>query len=247
MDFGLDGKVAIVTGGAAGIGAAIATALAREGCDVAIVDRVPADAEERRAIDALGRRMLEIQADVRDRSRAQDAIATVVHEFGRLDILVCNAGITADATIAKMTEAQWDDVLDVNLKGCFNYIQAATPTFMKQRSGKVVAVASINGLRGKFGQANYAASKAGVVALCKTAARELGKYDVNVNVVAPGLVTTPMTRSLPPEVIDRATRESVLGRVAVVDDCAGVVVFLCSDRARHMTGEVIRVDGGQSM
>jgi 3-oxoacyl-[acyl-carrier protein] reductase len=245
MDLGLDGKVAIVTGGAAGIGAAIAAVLAREGCDVAIVDREPPAPEHLQVITALGHRALVVRADVRDRTQAEHAVATVVHELGRLDILVCNAGVTADATIRKMSDAQWDDVLDVNLKGCFNYIRAAAETFMEQRGGKIVALASINGLRGKFGQANYAASKAGVIALGKTAARELGKFNVNVNVVAPGLVATQMTRSLPREVLDTATAETVLGRVATPGDCAEIVAFLCSDRARHVTGQVIQVDGGQ--
>jgi len=241
----LEGKVAIITGGATGIGAAIAAALAREGCDVAIVDREPPAAERLQAIRALGRQALVVQGDVRDRTQAESAVATVVREFGRFDILVCNAGITADATIRKMGEAQWDEVLDVNLTGCFNYIHAAAGCFMDQKSGKIVAIASINGLRGKFGQANYAASKAGVIALSKTAAREFGKFNVNVNVVAPGMVMTPMTQSLPLDVIEKAIGETVLGRLATPEDCAEVVVFLCSDRARHVTGQVIQVDGGQ--
>jgi 3-oxoacyl-[acyl-carrier protein] reductase len=144
-----------------------------------------------------------------------------------------------------MTERQWDDVIDVNLKGCFNYTRAVAPVFREQGSGRIVNLSSINGLRGKFGQANYAASKAGVVALGKTAARELGRFNVNVNTVAPGMVMTELTRTLPAEIIARAQGETVLGRLADPEDVADTVVFLCSERARHITGEVIQVDGGQ--
>ena len=245
MNLGLEGKVAIVTGGAAGIGAAIATALAREGCDVAIVDRETDAPGPLRAIEQLGRRVLALVADVRDRAGAEEAVQSVVRDLGRLDILVCNAGITSDATLWKMSEQQWDDVIDVNLKGCFNYIRAAARTFMEQKGGKIVNIASINGMRGKFGQANYAASKGGIVSMSKTAARELGKFNVNVNVVAPGMVMTEMARALPAELIEKAVDETALGRLATPEDCADMVVFLCSERARHITGEVIQVDGGQ--
>jgi 3-oxoacyl-[acyl-carrier protein] reductase len=168
-----------------------------------------------------------------------------VHALGRLDILVCNAGITRDAVVWKMSEEAWDQVLDVNLKGCFTFCRAAAPVFRAQRSGRIVTISSINGLRGKVGQANYAASKAGMVALTKTLARELGPSGVTVNCVAPGLVATEMMASLPTEVLDRALKESALGRIAQPEDVAQVVAFLCSDRARHVTGEVIKVDGGQ--
>ncbi|OGF13308.1 MAG: beta-ketoacyl-ACP reductase [Candidatus Eisenbacteria bacterium RBG_16_71_46] len=245
MNLGLEGRVAIVTGGAAGIGAAIAVALAREGCDVAIVDREVGAAAPVAAIVALGRKARAIQADVRDHAGAERAVETVVAELGRLDILVCNAGITSDAVVWKMSEEQWDTVIDVNLKGYFNYNRAAARRFMEQKGGKIVNIASINGLRGKFGQANYAASKGGVVSMSKTLARELGKFNVNVNVVAPGMVQTEMVRSLPPEVLEKAVDETAVGRLATPEDCADVVVFLCSDRARHITGEVIQVDGGQ--
>jgi 3-oxoacyl-[acyl-carrier protein] reductase len=244
MDLGLTGRAALVTGGAAGIGAAVAVALSLEGCDVAIVDRAPATVTTE-AVRRAGRRALAIEADVRDHAAAEMAVARVMAEFGRLDILVCNAGITADASLANMTELQWDEVIDVNLKGCFNYTHAAARIFRDQKSGRIVNLSSINGLRGKFGQANYAASKAGVVALGKTAARELGRFNVNVNTVAPGMVMTELTRSLPPEILARAQNETALGRLADSQDIADTVVFLCSDRARHITGEVIQVDGGQ--
>jgi 3-oxoacyl-[acyl-carrier protein] reductase len=144
-----------------------------------------------------------------------------------------------------MTEEAWDDVLAVNLKGCFAFCRAVAPVFREQRHGKIVTIASINGMRGKFGQANYAASKAGVIALTKTLARELGARHVNVNCVAPGLVRTEMTSALPDEAVDRAIAESALGRAAEPEDVARVVAFLCSEAARHVTGEVIKVDGGQ--
>lgn len=249
MDLGLGGKAALVTGGRRGIGAAIARALAREGCDVAIVDRVlDADAAGVvRDIEAAGRRGTAREADVRDFLAAERVTADVAAALGRFDVLVCAAGITADAISWKMTESQWDDVLDVNLKGCFAYCRAAAPRFRAQRSGKIVTIASINGLRGKAGQANYAASKAGMVALTKTLARELGPSGVNVNAVAPGMVRTALTAELPPEALVRATGETALGRLADVEDCADAVAFLCSDRARHVTGTVLQVDGGQYM
>ena len=246
VDPGLAGCSALVTGGASGIGAAVAEALAREGCDVAIVDRAAAT-ETLEAVKRAGRRAIAIAADVRDSDAAERAVTRVVEEFGRLDILVCNAGITADAALANMTEQQWNDVIDVNLKGCFNYTRAAARVFRGQNRGRIVNLSSINGMRGKFGQANYAASKAGVVALGKTAARELGRFNVNVNTVAPGMVRTALTRALPPETLERARSETVLGRLAEPEDVANAVVFLCSDRARHITGEVIQVDGGQYM
>ena len=246
MDTGLAGCAALVTGGAAGIGAAVAVALAREGCDVAIVDRAAAAATVE-AVRREGRRAIAIEADVRDAEAADRAVARVMEEFGRLDVLVCNAGITADAALANMTEQQWNDVIDVNLKGCFHYTRAAARVFRGQQRGRIVNVSSINGLRGKFGQANYAASKAGVVALAKTAARELGRFNVNVNTVAPGMVRTELTRSLPAETLERAQGETALGRLAEPEDIANAVVFLCSEQARHITGEVIQVDGGQYM
>jgi len=249
MDLGLADRAALVTGAGRGIGAAIAKALAHEGCDVALVDRVVDDAarDVAKAVESAGRRSLAIAADVRDFAAAEAAVARTVETFGRLDILVGNAGIAADAMSWKMSEQQWDDVLDVNLKGCFAYARAAAPVLRERRGGRIVFIASINGLRGKAGQANYAASKAGVVALGKTLARELGRAGVTVNVVAPGMVRTPLTEALPVEVLQRAVDEAALGRIATPEDIADAVVFLCSDRARHVTGAVIRVDGGQNI
>jgi 3-oxoacyl-[acyl-carrier protein] reductase len=247
MDPEFAGRVALVTGAGRGIGAAIALELARGGCDVALVDLgAYAGAEATAAtIRGLGRRALALRADVTDLAAAETAVAATVHALGGLDFLVCNAGVTRDAVVWKMSEEAWDQVLDVNLKGCFSFCRAAAPVFRAQRHGRIVTIASINGLRGKFGQANYAASKGGIVALTKTLARELGPSGVNVNCVAPGMVATEMTVGLPTEVVDKALMESALGRIAQPEDVAHVVGFLCSTKSRHVTGETIKVDGGQ--
>ena len=249
MDLGLTGKVALVTGAGRGIGACIATTLAREGCSVAIVDLATrSEAHDvARQVTESGSRALVLEADVSSVSDAERIVRSVISELGGLDILVCNAGITRDAVVWKMSEQAWDDVLAVNLKGLFSYGRAVASVFRERRSGRIVNVASINGLRGKFGQANYAAAKAGGIGLTKTLARELGKYGVTVNAVAPGMVLTDMAASVPEELIDQALGETVVGRLATPEDVAGVVAFLCSDMARHITGEVIRVDGGQAM
>ena len=247
MDLGLSGRAAIVTGGASGIGAAVALELAREGCDVAIVDRSPrgAGAPALSAIEALGRRSRYLEADVRDAARAERGVAEVLAVFGRLDILVYAAGVTSDAVSWKMTPDQWDEVIGVNLTGCFHWSRFVAPALRERGWGRIVTIASINGLRGKFGQGNYAASKGGLIALSKTLARELGRHGVTVNVVAPGMVRTPMTASLRADAIEAATAETLVGRLGEPEDCAAAVAFLCSERARHLTGQVVKVDGGQ--
>lgn len=247
MSHELAGQAALVTGAGRGIGAAIAREFARAGCDVALVEFGAFD-EAQSLADELrrsGRRAVAIRADVSDVGAAERAVAAAVEAFGRLDHLVCNAGITRDAMIWKMTEEAWDQVIDVNLKGCFAYCRAVAGLFRAQQHGRIVNIASINGLRGKAGQANYAASKAGIMALTRTLARELGPKGVNVNCVAPGMVRTEMAAKLPPAVLEKAIAETALGRIAEPEDVARVVVFLCSEAARHITGEVIRVDGGQ--
>ena len=240
----LDGLVALVTGGAAGIGRAIVLELARQGASVAIVDQRDAGGVVRE-VEGLGRAALALQADVAAPEQAARAVTAALERFGRLDILVNNAGINQDSVVWKMTEQQWDAVLDVNLKGSFNFIHAAAPHFKDRGAGKIVNITSINGLRGKFGQANYAAAKAGLVGLTKSVARELGKFNVNVNAVAPGLIETDMTRALPAEARDKSLAEILLGRIGQPEDVARAVVFLCSEEARHITGAVLHVDGGQ--
>ncbi len=247
MELNLNGKVAIVTGGSLGIGKAIALDLAANCADVAINYRRHADEANAVVadIERLGQRGLAVQADVGSFDDAQRMVQTVREKFGRLDILVNNAGINRDGVIWKMTESQWDEVLLTNLKGYFNYIRAAAPIYKDQGSGKIVNITSINGLRGKFGQSNYSAAKAGIIGLTKSVARELGKFSVNVNAVAPGLIETDMMRDAPQDVKDKALAEIVLGRLGAPEEVAHVVTFLCSDAARHLTGEVIKVDGGQ--
>jgi 3-oxoacyl-[acyl-carrier protein] reductase len=247
MSLALEGKRAIVTGGSLGIGAAIARELARQGANVALNYRRH-DAEAKQVvaeIEALGRKGLAIQADVASFADAQRMVAQVAEAFGGLDILVNNAGINRDSVIWKMTESQWDEVLDTNLKGYFNYIRAVVEIFRAQNSGKIVNITSINGLRGKFGQTNYSAAKAGIIGLTKALARELGRSNVNVNAVAPGLIETDMMKDAPPKVIEAALAEIVLGRLGKPEEVAAVVAFLCSEAARHITGHVIQVDGGQ--
>jgi 3-oxoacyl-[acyl-carrier protein] reductase len=243
----LDGKVAIVTGASRGIGSAIALDLAKNGANVAINYR-KSDAEAKALCDEiaqLGRRGLAIRADVASFKDALAMVDAVVKELGRVDILVNNAGVNRDAVIWKMTEEQWDEALAINLKGYFNYIRAVAPYLKEQGSGKIVNVTSINGLRGKFGQANYTAAKAGIIGLTKTVARELAKFNVNCNAVAPGLIETDMVKQAPDEVRQKALAEIVLGRLGTPEEVAWVITFLCTEKARHITGEVIKVDGGQ--
>lgn len=243
----LEGKNAIVTGASLGIGAAIAVTLAKEGANVAINYRKhDTEANEIvKEIQAAGRGGLAVKADVTSITDAENMVKKVVEEFGSLHILVCNAGINRDSVIWKMTEQQWDEVIATNLKGYFNYNRAAAAFFKDQRYGKIVNITSINGLRGKFGQSNYSASKGGIIALTKSVAKELGKFNVNVNAVAPGMVETDMAKNIPKEWLQKAVDETVLGRIAKPEDVAHVVAFLCTDKARHITGEVIKVDGGQ--
>lgn len=193
----------------------------------------------------MGHKGLVVQADISNFSDAGKMVDDTIKEFGGLDILVNNAGINWDGVIWKMTEEQWDSVIEINLKGYFNYVRAVAPIFREQKSGKIVNVTSINGLRGKFGQANYSASKAGIIGLTKTVAKELGKYGINVNAVAPGLIETDMMKQATEEVRKMAIDEIVLKRIGMPEEVADVVAFLCSEMARHVTGEVIKVDGGQ--
>jgi 3-oxoacyl-[acyl-carrier protein] reductase len=243
----LENQVAIVTGGTRGIGRAIVLDLAANGANVALNYRKSVDlaAELAETIQGMGRRAMVVQADVSSFDDAQAMVRKVLDEFGRLDILVNNAGMNWDGVVWKMTEEQWDRVIDVDLKGTFNYTRAVTPIFREQGSGKIVNVTSINGLRGKFGQSNYSAAKAGVIGFTKACARELGRYSVNVNAIAPGLIETEMVREAPEKVRDMALAEIVLGRLGLPAEVAYVVTFLCTEKARHITGQVIQVDGGQ--
>ncbi|UCH83160.1 MAG: 3-oxoacyl-ACP reductase FabG [Candidatus Latescibacterota bacterium] len=243
----LENKNAILTGGSVGIGCAIAPALAQAGANVALNYRKHADEANAVVadIEKMGRKGLAVKADVSSFEDAQNMAKTVVDEFGSVDILVCNAGVNRDGVIWKMTEQQWDEVLDINLKGYFNYMRAVAPYFREQKYGRIINITSINGMRGKFGQSNYAASKAGIIGLTKTVARELGSSKVTVNAIAPGMIMTEMARKLDQKWLDIATAETVLGKLGDPEDVAHLVVFLSSDLAGHITGQVISVDGGQ--
>ncbi len=247
MNLELEGRGAIVTGGSLGIGRAVALGLAAEGANVAVNYRKHADEANAvvEEIRSMGRKGLAVQADVSSHADAEAMVAKAREEFGGLHMMVCNAGITWDGPIWKMSEQQWDAVITVNLKGYFNYNKAAAIVFKDQKYGKIVNISSINGMRGKFAQANYAASKGGEIAMSKSLAKELGKFNVNVNVVAPGMVLTDMMDKIPPEFKNAALAETVVGRFATPEDVSDLVSFLCSDRSRHITGEVIKIDGGQ--
>jgi 3-oxoacyl-[acyl-carrier protein] reductase len=231
--FDLSGRGAIVTGGARGIGRTIAEVLHELGAKVFVFDLEPG--EPLPGVDFL-------RVDVSDTASVTGAIDSLPEN---VTLLVNNAGITRDKSLAKMSDDEWDSVLRVNLKGAFNTIRALAPRLRAAGHGRIVNVTSINGLRGKFGQANYASAKAGLIGLTKSAARELGPKGVTVNAVAPGMVLTEMALALPAEFRDKALTEAVLGHLAEPRDIANAVAFLLSDAARCITGEVVRVDSGQ--
>ncbi len=243
----LEGKVALITGGSVGIGTAISLDLAQNGADVALTYR--RHEEEANSvvekIKEMGRRAKAYKVDVSEFESAQNLVKEALEEFGRLDILINNAGMNWDGVVWKMTEEQWDAVINVDLKGTFNFIRAVSPIFKEQQSGKIVNITSINAMRGRFGQSNYTAAKAGTIALAKTVAKELGKFRVNVNAVAPGLIETEMIKTMPEDFIQRSKAETVFDDLGKPEDIAYLVTFLCSEKARHITGEVIKVDGGQ--
>ncbi|HHW44980.1 3-oxoacyl-[acyl-carrier-protein] reductase [Desulfofundulus thermobenzoicus] len=245
----LDGRTAIVTGASRGIGRSIALALAREGADVVVnyAGRAKEAAEVVTAIREMGRRAVACQADVSDPAGAAGLVEMALQEFGRLDILVNNAGITRDNLVMRLNDEDWDRVLAINLKGAFNTIRAASRPMIKARRGRIINISSVVGLTGNAGQANYAASKAGLIALTKSVARELGSRNITVNAVAPGFIVTDMTGALP-----EATREQMLARVALgrfgrPEEVAAAVVFLASEAAGYITGQTIVVDGGMVM
>lgn len=245
----LEGKSAIVTGGSLGIGAAVSMELAREGANVCLTYRKHEKEAQEYAeeIRKLGRKALAVKCDIAVFAEAEQVVKQALEAFGRIDILVNNAGMNWDAVSWKMTEEQWDRVIEVNLKGYFNFTRQVAPLFKEQKYGKIINVTSINGLRGKFGQSNYSASKAGIIGFTKAVAKELGSFGVNVNAVAPGLIETPMLKESEArdKIVDMAMAEIALKRVGQPEDLANVIAFLASDKARHITGEVIKVDGGQ--
>lgn len=245
----LTGKVAIVTGAARGIGRAVALRFAEEGADVAFIVQ---KADERATLLEKEILAFKVQtkayvADVSDFSVVKQIVDQVKADFGRIDVLVNNAGITKDGLILRMTESQWDDVINVNLKSAFNFVHAVAPVMLSQRAGSIINMSSVVGVHGNAGQANYSASKAGMIALTKSVAQEFGARGVRANAIAPGFIETDMTAKLPESVREEWCRTIPLRRGGTTADVASVALFLASDMAAYVTGQVIQVDGGMAM
>lgn len=245
----LDGKTALVTGASRGIGRAIALRLAAEGANIAInyAGNTAKAEETKAAIEAAGGKAALFQADVSDSAQVEQMVASVLETFGSLDILVNNAGITRDGLLMRMKEEDFDAVLDTNLKGIFHVAKAVTKIMMKQRSGRIVNMASVVGIIGNAGQTNYAAAKAGVIGFTKSAARELAARGITVNAVAPGFIATDMTAAMPEKAKEATLAAIPLRRMGTPEDVANAVLFLVSDQAAYITGQVVKVDGGMVM
>ncbi|MCI0527439.1 MAG: 3-oxoacyl-[acyl-carrier-protein] reductase [Nitrospira sp.] len=244
----LKGKVSFITGAAQGIGKAIAQFLAEAGADVVVADLDISKAQETaKEISEQGAKTLALKINVASLPEVQEAVDSVMTQWGRLDILVNNAGITRDGLLLRMKEEDWNLVMDVNLKGTFNCTKAVLPLMTKKRNGKIVNIASIVGVMGNAGQANYAASKAAVIGFTKAVAREYASRGINVNAVAPGFIETAMTQALSQEVRDNLYKQIPLGRLGTPQDVAHAVRFLVSEEAAYITGQVIHVNGGMLM
>jgi len=244
-----EGRVAVVTGASRGIGRAIAEVLAQRGADVVCGDRLGDKAEKTASeiAEATGQRTSGCLVDVADYQSTQDFIACALSEFGKVDFLINNAGITRDNLLLRIDEADWDDVINVNLKGAYNCCKAVVRSMMKQRFGRIVNITSVVGLSGNAGQANYASSKAGMIGLTKSLARELGSRNITVNAVAPGYITTALTDVLSDDYKKAAIESTPLGRFGTPEDIANAVAFLVSEDAAFITGQVLSVDGGMVM
>lgn len=249
MGLTLENKTALVTGGSRGIGRSIALKLAEYGADVAITYASSADAagEVKKEIEGLGRKAKALQADAVNFDKAEGVINEIVEDWGKLDILVNNAGITKDNLILRMSEEQWDAVINTNLKSVFNYSKAAARPMMRNRGGSIINISSVVGLAGNAGQSNYAASKAGIIGFTKSYAKELASRNIRANVVAPGYILTEMTEKLSEQVLETIKSETPLGRAGEAEEVASAVVFLASDLSSYITGDVLRVDGGMAM
>ena len=245
----LEGKVAIVTGAARGIGKAIALKFAAEGANIAFTDLVIDENGEatQKEIEALGVKAKGYASNAANFEETHNVVAEIVKDFGRIDILVNNAGITKDGLMMRMSEDQWDAVLNVNLKSAFNFIHACTPVMMKQRAGNIINMSSVVGVHGNAGQSNYSASKAGMIGLAKSVAQELGSRGIRANAIAPGFIITDMTAKLPEEVREEWNKKIPLRRGGTTEDVANVATFLASDLSAYVSGQVIQVDGGMNM
>jgi len=241
----LEGKVALITGGAQGIGKVTALLLASKGADVAVSDiNIHGALETVKEIEGLGRRGFALEGDVSNPADAENIVDKTVEQLGGIDILVNNAGITRDRLLLRMTEEDWDAVLNVNLKGTFNCTKAAVKYMIKRKSGKIVNISSVVGEMGNAGQANYAASKAGIIGLTKAIAREYAQRGIIVNAIAPGYVETPMTEALPEKVKEELRGQIPMARLGTPLDVANAVHFLVSDASSYITGQVLNVNGG---
>lgn len=244
----LSDKTAVITGAARGIGKAIALAFAKEGCNIAFTDLVINEQAEqtRTKIEALGVKCVAYASNAANFDETHEVIEAIHKEFGSIDILVNNAGITKDGLIMRMSEQQWDAVINVNLKSAFNFIHAVTPIMMRQRSGSIISMSSVVGLNGNVGQANYSASKAGLIALTKTTAKELGARGIRANAIAPGFIMTDMTAALPEETLNEFVKLIPLRRGGSPEEVAKVALFLASDLSSYVSGQVIQVNGAMS-
>jgi 3-oxoacyl-[acyl-carrier protein] reductase len=244
----LKDKVALITGGARGIGRAIAMTFAKEGADIVVAD-VNLEIAQKTAmeIEVLGRKALALEMDVTNYEKVEEGINKILDKMGKVDILVNNAGITKDNLLLRMSQADWDAVINVNLKGTFNCIKAVCRPMIKQRSGRIISIASIIGLMGNPGQANYAASKAGIIALTKTVAKELASRNINANAVAPGFIQTEMTAGLAEDIKKKMLEAIPLAKLGTPGDVANLCLFLASDESSYITGQTITIDGGMVM
>ncbi|MBP5381690.1 MAG: 3-oxoacyl-[acyl-carrier-protein] reductase [Bacteroidaceae bacterium] len=242
----LQGKTALITGAARGIGKAIALKFAAEGANIAFTDlEINKDTENE--IAALGVKAKSYASNAADFAQTEEVVNSIKEEFGAIDILVNNAGITKDGLMLRMSEAQWDAVIAVNLKSAFNFIHACVPIMMRQRGGSIINMASVVGVHGNAGQANYAASKAGLIALAKSVAQEMGPKGIRANAIAPGFIETAMTAALPDNVREEWKKKIPLRRGGQTEDIANTALYLASDLSSYVSGQVIQVDGGMNM